>query len=114
MRRGAWLSEFPVAVTVCDRRGRVLEMNRKACETFERYGGRRLVGKSLLSCHSPRARRKLRGLLRTGRVNVYTIEKKGARKLIYQGPWFAKGRLAGLVELSLVLPKKVPHFVRKG
>jgi PAS domain-containing protein len=114
MRKGSWLEEFPIAVTVCDRRGVLLEMNRRAREVFEKYGGRRLLGKSLLPCHPEPARGKLKRLLRSGRTNVYTIEKKGLRKLIVQGPWFKKGRYSGLVELSIVLPKKVPHFVRKG
>lgn len=108
MPKGMWIEEFPVAVTVCDRRGKALEMNRSAAKVF----GKRLVGKDLLACHPEPARTKLRCLLRSGRPNVYTIEKKGRKKLIYQGPWYRQGRFSGLVELSIVLPEKVPHFKR--
>ena len=31
--------------------------------------------------------------------NVYTIEKGGRKKLIFQAPWFEGGAFAGLVEL---------------
>jgi len=52
--------------------------------------------------------------LESGRTNVYTIEKKGVRTLIYQAPWFQDGQYQGLVELSLVIPEIMPHYVRGG
>ena len=109
-----WTEDFPAAITVCDRRGVALRMNKKSAETFSKRGGLKLLGTDLLACHPGPARAKLRRLLRSGRTNVYTIEKGGRRKLIYQAPWYLRGRFAGLVELSLELPAKVPHFVRKG
>jgi len=48
------------------------------------------------------------------RVNAYTIEKRGVRKLIYQAPWFRDGIVQGLVELSLEIPDAMPHFIREG
>ncbi len=51
-------------------------------------------------------------LLATGERNVYTIEKLGVKKLIYQTPWYQDGVFAGLVELSLEIPAEMPHFVR--
>ena len=50
--------------------------------------------------------------MRTRQPNIYTIEKKGIKKLIYQAPWFQDGQLAGLVELSLEIPFDMPHFLR--
>jgi hypothetical protein len=47
-------------------------------------------------------------------VNVYTIEKGGAWKLIYQAPWYQGGRYSGLVELSLEIPAQIPSLVRDG
>ena len=46
------------------------------------------------------------------RANVYTIEKGGKKKLIYQTPWYKDGQYAGFVELSLVIPAEMPHFIR--
>ncbi len=108
----SWTSQFPGAVTVCDRDGVILEMNDKSVEVFASDGGRALIGKSVLDCHPEPARSKLAALLASGGTNVYTIEKNGVKKLIYQAPWFRAGERAGLVELSLEIPFDLPHFVR--
>lgn len=107
-----WVREFPGAATVCDLNGIVLEMNEKSAETFNKYGGVTLVGKNLLDCHPEPARSKLLHLLETGEQNVYTIEKNGIRKLIYQAPWYVNGRRSGMVELSLEIPANSPHYLR--
>jgi hypothetical protein len=112
MRDMEWTREFPAAITLCDTNGIVLELNDRACESFAADGGRDLIGKNILDCHPEPSRTKLTELLRTGSANVYTIEKNGVKKLIYQSPWYVDGRYAGLVELSLPLPAELPHFVR--
>jgi ribosomal protein S6 len=71
-----------------------------------------LIGANILDCHPEPARTKLKGLLESGRANIYTIEKKGVKKLIYQAPWYKDGEYAGIVELSLEIPWDMPHFVR--
>ena len=109
-----WIAEFPGAVTVCDRRGVITEMNDKSAATFQADGGRALVGANLLDCHPEPSRSKVADLLANPRVNAYTIEKRGVRKLIYQAPWFRDGAFEGLVELSLEIPAAMPHFVREG
>jgi len=108
-----WVNEFPAAVTVCDREGIILTMNRRAAEGFAADGGMDLVGRSLIDCHPEPARSRLVSLLEHGTRHVYTIEKRGVRKLIYQAPWYRDGQYAGLVELSLELPAEMPHFVRE-
>ena len=107
-----WVQSFPGAVTVCDRDGRILMMNEKAQQTFANDGGAALVGRSLFDCHSDASNAKLRSMLASGETNVYTIEKKGVKKLIYQSPWYENGVCAGLVELSLEIPAEMPHFIR--
>jgi DUF438 domain-containing protein len=103
-----WARELPAAITVCDRNGIILEMNDKAKSTFPGD----LVGRSVLACHPEPARAKLAELLATGKSNVYTIEKNGRRKLIYQSPWYRDGQFAGLLEISFELPASLPHFRR--
>jgi len=108
----AWVDEFPGAITVCDDRGIILAMNAKAAQVFEEDGGRSLIGTSVLDCHPEPARSRVAALLESHQSNVYTIEKKGVKKLIYQAPWLIQGRFAGLVELSLEIPFEMPHFIR--
>ena len=103
---------FPGAVTVCDREGVILAMNEKARETFAADGGERLLGTSVLLCHPEPARTKLKEMLAEGRPNIYTIEKAGLKKLIYQAPWTEDGAYRGFLELTLVIPEKMPHFIR--
>lgn len=107
-----WTREFPAAITVCDAEGTILSLNDRACATFASDGGAALVGTNLLACHPEPARTMLAGMLRDQTPHVYTIEKQGVRKLIYQSPWFENGEYRGFVELSLPLPAELPHFVR--
>jgi len=107
-----WLKEFPAAITVCGQDGILLEMNDKAAQTFESDGGYALIGKNMLDCHPALARIKTERLLAAHQKNVYTIEKKGVKKLIYQSPWYQNGQYAGFVEISLEIPFEMPHFLR--
>jgi hypothetical protein len=109
-----WVTEFQGAVTVCDAVGIILEMNETAITVFADYGGRALIGTNLLDCHPEPSRSKLRTMLELKQTNVYTIEKNGKRKLIYQAPWYEEGQYRGLVEVALPLPDDVPHFNRDG
>lgn len=108
----SWVQGFPGAITVCDPNGIILEMNDKACQVFANDGGAKLIGTNVLDCHPEPARSKLKRLMETQQTNVYTIEKKGVKKLIYQTPWYQDGRYGGFVELSLEIPFEMPHFVR--
>lgn len=104
-----WAKGLNCAVTVCDRQGIIVYMNDKSMATF---GGKSLVGQSMLGCHSPRSQEIIYRLIDKGESNCYTIEKQGVKKLIYQTPWYNNGELSGLVELSIVLPDQMPHYVR--
>lgn len=110
----SWIDEFPGAVTVCDEKGIILSMNQKAAETFRDDGGLSLVGKNALDCHPEPSRTKFAEMLKSHQENIYTIEKNGKKKLIYQAPWFKKGVFGGIVELSLEIPMEMPHFIREG
>jgi transcriptional regulator with PAS, ATPase and Fis domain len=107
-----WIREFPASVTVCDPQGIILEMNERAAETFAADGGFSLVGTNLLDCHPASARAKLEELMANRRQNVYTIEKKGVHKLVFQSPWFQNGDYAGFIEIVFVIPVELPHHVR--
>ena len=113
MAQHKWVKEFPGAITLCDREGIILEMNDRAVETFKNEGGRALLGTNALDCHPESARTKMKDLLETGQKNVYTIEKNGVKKLIYQTPWYEDGEYKGFLELGLEIPAQMPHFLRK-
>lgn len=107
-----WIKEFPASVTVCDPQGVILAMNDKAALTYEKDGGYDLIGRNMLDCHPEQARIKTEKLLADREKNIYTIEKNGIKKLIYQSPWFKDGDYAGIVEISLEIPFEMPHFLR--
>jgi transcriptional regulator with PAS, ATPase and Fis domain len=107
-----WVKEFPGAITVCDPDGIILEMNDRSEQVFAADGGRALIGTDVLDCHPEPSRTQLKEMLASGRSNVYTIEKAGKKKLIYQVPWTKDGKYAGFVELGLEIPAEMPHFVR--
>lgn len=108
-----WIKEFPGAITVCGTNGIIIEMNDKSCKTFEKDGGAELIGKNLLDCHPEPAKSELKEMLKTGNPNIYTIQKDGKKKLIYQAPWYEYGKYKGFVELSLEIPDEMRNFIRK-
>jgi hypothetical protein len=110
----SWVQEFPGTITVCDPSGIILEMNDRAVQAYQDQGGPTLIGTNMLDCHPEPARTKTQRLLETRQANVYTIEKGGVKKLIYQAPWSRGGKYAGFVELSLEIPFEMPHFVRES
>jgi transcriptional regulator with PAS, ATPase and Fis domain len=109
-----WTKSFPGAITVCDTEGIILQMNERSQQTFREEGGASLIGTDVLNCHPEPSRTKLRSMLAAPQANVYTIEKKGQKKLVYQAPWYQDGQYAGFVEIVLELPSEMPHFVRQG
>ncbi len=108
-----WVGTFPGAVTISDLDHRIVYLNDKAAATWTDRGGTALLGTDLMACHNERSRDIIDRLLAEGGTNVYTIEKQGQKKLIYQTAWRdGSGQVAGLVELSLIIPMDMPHFVR--
>ena len=105
-----WAADVNSAITVCDAEGIILFMNDRAREVFASHGD--LIGKNLFECHSPASCDKIRHMLATGESNAYTISKNGLRKMIYQTPWRSEGRIAGMVEISMVIPEEMPHYIR--
>ena len=106
-----WAEGMASAVTAADKDGVIRYMNRKARETYKKHGD--LIGKSLYDCHGERAAAIIRRLLTEGGTNAYTIEKEGLRKMIYQtAVTAADGRVEGIVEVSMVIPDELPHYVR--
>ena len=107
-----WVKEIPIAITITDEAGIIIEMNDKSAKTFEKYGGKTLIGKNIMDLHPAKACAKIAEITATKESNSYTIEKNGINKLTYQTPWYQDGKYAGLVEISIEVPLKMPHFAR--
>ncbi len=111
MDKYAWVEEFVGSVVVCAPDGIILEMNEKAVTLFQKRGGKLLLGSNLFDCHPEPARSKLKQLMEQRRTNIYTIEKKGVKKLIYQAPWYVNAEYRGFVEIGIEIPAATPHFI---
>ena len=73
------------------------------------------ISAKLMKCHNERSQQIIKHLLDDAATNVYTISKKGKKKLIYQTPWYeddAKQVVGGLIEFSIILPDEMPHYDR--
>lgn len=106
-----WAKEMNCAVTVCDADCNIIYMNDLSRKTFASRGDN-LIGHNLMEYHNERSKGIIRRLLAEGGVNCYTIEKAGLRKMIYQTAWKRDGEVAGLVEISMVIPNEMPHYIR--
>jgi len=109
----AWVESFPGMVSVCDPAGLIVALNAAAIRAFEKRGGAKLIGQNARDCHPGQSREQFAELLRNPRVNVYTTEKTGVHKLIYQCPWQRAGQSAGLVEIVVEIPAELPHLIRQ-
>lgn len=107
-----WIENFGAAITVMDLEGNILDMNEAAAVVNEKHGGKSLIGKNLMGCHQQRSRDIMKNLMKNDTKNVYTIEKNGKKKMIYQAPWYKDGKVAGLVEISMFIPEEMPHYKR--
>lgn len=105
-----WAKELNCSITVCDKDGIIVYMNDRAIEQYKKRGN--LIGKNLFDCHNEHSMGIIRKLLETGGTNSYTIEKNGVHKMIFQSAWKENGAVAGLCEISMIIPEDLPHYVR--
>ena len=105
-----WAKTMDAAVCVCDLKGIVTYMNDKGKVDY----GSDLTGKEIFTCHPEPAKTKFKALLDSGKENIYSIEKNGIKKMVYQIPLTENGVCSGCAEIVKQLPKEVPHFVRKN
>lgn len=110
----SWLEEDEAAITICDLQGIILYMNKRSRMAFTKYDDSGVtIGSSLIECHPEPARSKLLEMLQTPLTNLYTIEKRGIKKLIRQSPWYKDGVFSGVVEVSFEIPFAMPHYIRE-
>lgn len=100
-------------VIVCDENATVIYMNERAIANYAKDGGAAIIGQNLMDCHGEASRQKIREIMETHQKNVYTIEKRGKKKIIYQAPWMEGETFKGIVEFSLEIPFDMPHYIRE-
>lgn len=103
-----FIEHFDSNVIVADKSLNVIYMNARALAQY----GPEVMGTNLMDCHNEMSRAKIREIMETRKKNVYTIEKNGIKKMIYQTPWIEGEELKGIVEISMVIPFDLPHFIR--
>lgn len=100
-----WSEYVDFPVTICDRDGYIIGMNKKSIEFFADDGGVELIGKSLFSCHPEPSCTKLRELLTNPRPNTYFSISANGKLLVHETPWYVDGTYMGLVEILITLPE---------
>lgn len=108
-----WIRNLDGNVIVCDAQGIIIYMNDTAIRNYAKDGGAALIGQNLMDCHNERSRMKILEIMETHQKNVYTIEKRGKKKIIYQTPWMEGDEFRGIVELSLEIPFETDHYIRE-
>lgn len=107
-----YFDEADIAITICDKDGKIIEMNQQSVEVNQK-GEQSLIGQNVIDCHPEPARSLLLHMMEHQEKHVYTIEKQGKKKLIYQIPWYSHGEYSGFIELSMIIPFEMEHKVRK-
>lgn len=107
-----WIEKLDGNVIVSNAEGMIIYMNETAIRSYAKDGGAELIGQNLMDCHNEDSRRKILEIMTTHQKNVYTIEKKGRKKIIYQTPLMDGEVFKGIVELSLEIPFEMPHYRR--
>ncbi|MCK9203528.1 MAG: PAS domain-containing protein [Bacteroidales bacterium] len=108
-----WIDNLDGNVIVCNAQGTIIYMNNRAARQYAAEGGFALIGRNLMDCHGEASREKIRRIMETHQKNVYTIEKRGKKKIIYQSPWMDGEEFKGIIEFSLEIPFEMKHYKRE-
>jgi PAS domain-containing protein len=91
------------AVVICNLEHEIIYMNQAAEKNYEKWGGGKLVGKSLLNCHNQESREKLQRVLDwfledESHNIVYTFYNEKQNKDVYIVALRNEGKLIGYYE----------------
>ena len=91
------------AVVICSLDHKIIYMNPAAVLNYERWGGDKLLGRSLLGCHNPKSGEKIQQVLdwfaADGSHNiVYTSHNEKQNKDVYMVALRDEGELIGYYE----------------
>lgn len=91
------------AVVICNLEHEIIYMNPAAVINYEKWGGDKLIGKSLLDCHNPESKEKIQHVTdwfaEDGSHNiVYTFHNDKQNKDVYMVALRDAGKLIGYYE----------------
>jgi sensor histidine kinase regulating citrate/malate metabolism len=108
-----WIKDFSVAVVLCDTKGVITYLNDAAVAMYAPFGGRALLGKSVFECHKQKSSNDIMNeIMQTRKTHTYTTERNGVKRLIHQAPHIVNDEVVGIIELAIIIPFEMPHFVR--
>ena len=98
------VDEDKCAVVICDTKHQIIYMNPAAQENYKKYGGKDLVGKSIMDCHNEKSCEMIKKVVNWfavdtehGRVHTFYNEKQ--KKDVYMVPLrYDSGLLIGYYE----------------
>ena len=91
------------AVVICNLQHEIIYMNPAAVASYGKYGGEKLIGKSLLDCHSGESCAKIREVVQWFEKSpehnlIYTFHNEKQNKDVYMVALREEGRLIGYYE----------------
>ena len=91
------------AVVICNLKHEIIYMNPAAVNSYEKWGGNKLLGKCLLDCHNPESREKIQQVVDWFKADenhniVYTFHNEKQNKDVYMVALRENGQLIGYYE----------------
>lgn len=97
------LDQDRAAVVICNLQHEIIYMNPAAIRNYEKWGGEKLIGKSVLACHNPGSREKIEQVIRWFAEDeshnlVYTFHNEKQNKDVYMVALREQRKLIGYYE----------------
>lgn len=97
------LDQDRAAVVVCNLQHEIIYMNPAAILNYAKWGGEKLIGKSVLNCHNPNSRENIERVIRWFAEDeshnlVYTFYNEKQNKNVYMVALRDQGKLIGYYE----------------
>ena len=97
------LDQDRAAVVVCNLHHEIIYMNPAAILNYAKWGGEKLIGKSVLNCHNPNSRENIERVIRWFAEDeshnlVYTFYNEKQNKDVYMVALRDQGKLIGYYE----------------
>ncbi|MGN0354357.1 MAG: PAS domain-containing protein [Muricoprocola sp.] len=91
------------SIVICNLEHEIIYMNPAAVHSYSKYGGDKLIGKSLLDCHNPESKDKIRQVVDWFDADeshniVYTFHNEKQNKDVYMVALREEGKLIGYYE----------------